>query len=230
MINLYLHYFKHKTPARKAELDFCVKQNINNKNFDKIYLLLENELDVQDWMNKPNVIIVNINKRMNFKDMFEYINTINDIEEKINIISNLDIFFDNTISKLNNHNVDNHFITLTRWDLNIKTKQAKFFNTNCSQDTWIWKGKVDLNNLDLDFGFATPGCDNAICGVFHEAGYKVINPSLDLKSYHLHQDTSRSYTDNDVVRKRLYLLTPTEDWNSSLIQYWKDCTNFQPNI
>ena len=161
--------------------------------------------------------------KYNFKDIFEYVNTVT-YDNEINIICNLDIFFDSSINKITQMG-SKDFLALTRWDINTDTKQAKFFNVNCSQDTWIWKGKVDLDVIDLDFGFAQPGCDNAICGEFHENGYKVLNPSLSVKSFHLHSDTSRTYTDDDVVRKKLYLLYATKDFNNSRIQYWKDCTN-----
>jgi hypothetical protein len=226
-MKLFLHYFKHRNDIRRKEITYCVKHNINNKNFDKIYLLMENSSDKEDWMIKDNVVIVNVNNRMNFRDIFEYSNGVDN--DDINMICNLDIFTDDTISKLKEHNIDNHFITLTRWNIDIKTKQANHFGINCSQDFWIWKGKVDLNKFDLNYSLGLAGCDNAICGEFHEAGYKVINPSLDLKSYHLHQETKRDYTDDDVVRKRLYLLYPTQDWDRSLIQYWKDCTNYKPS-
>lgn len=224
-MRLFLHYFKNKNIDRCKELDFCTKHNINNKNFEKVFLLLENETDKQDWMLKEHVEIICLNKRLNFKDMFEFANTIT--TNQINVLCNLDIFFDDTIQYINNMK-DNDFITLTRWNIDVKTKQANFFNVNCSQDTWIWKGKVDLNKLDLDFNFGVPGCDNAICGEFHINGYRVLNPSLTIKTYHLHSDTSRSYSGNDIVRKKLYLLYPTQDFESSKIVFWKDCTNFIP--
>jgi hypothetical protein len=174
-------------------------------------------------MENSKVILSNFGRKMKYSDIIGYVNDVEN--DDINIFCNLDIFFDETILKLNEHNIDNHFIALTRWNINVDTKQAVFFNNHYSQDTWIWKGKVDLNSVDLDFEYGRPGCDNAICGSFHVAGYKVINPSLDIKTYHLHQDTTRSYTDADVVRKKLYFLFPTKEWDKSLIQYWKDCTN-----
>ena len=227
MINLYLQYFKHKTESRRKELDYCTRHNIKNSSFDKVYIFLEKEEDRQEWMNNPKVIVENFGHRMTFRNFAEYTNTIDTNNDITHVITNLDMFFDNDILKLNQHNIDNHLITLTRWNIDVVTKKANFFNVNCSQDTWIWKGVVDLSKLDLGYYLGTPGCDNAICGEFYEAGFKVINPSLDLKSYHLHQEIKRDYNDNDVVRKKLYLLYPTNEWDKSLIQYWKDCTNFQ---
>lgn len=220
MINLYLHYFKHSKPERRKELDYCVKKNISNPLIDKIYLLLENGKDVQMWMQNDKVVIVDINKRMYFKDIFEYSNSVENND--VNIFCNLDIFFDNTLSILKDKNLDNTFLALTRWNIDTNTKKANLFNVSCSQDTWIWKGKIDLQVVDTELGIGQPGCDNTICGEFHNNGYLVLNPCLDVKTYHLHQETSREYTDADVVKnKKLYFLYPSNDWEKSTIQYWK---------
>jgi hypothetical protein len=227
MTNLYLHYFKSSNIERRKELDYCVKKNISNPLIDKIYLLLENGKDVSMWMQSEKVVIVDNNKRMNFHDIFKYSNSVEN--DDINIVCNLDIFFDDSLSKLKEHSLDNTFLALSRWNIDVKTKQANLFNVNCSQDTWIWKGKIDLDKIIVDYFLGQVGCDNAICGEFHNNGYLVINPCLDIKTYHLHQDTSRAYTDNDVVRKKLYLLYPSKDWTKTTIQYWKDCTNFIEN-
>ena len=224
MRKLYIQYFSHKNKARKNELDFCTKSNINNKNFDKVYILLEKEEDRFDWLSNERTEVVNLNKRATYRDFAEFANQ-NSSYDDIHILTNLDIFFDDTISLIDQMN-SKDFLALTRWDINSQTKQAKFFNVNCSQDTWVWKGRIDLENgLDLDYSLGRPGCDNAICGEFHENGYKVLNPALEVKSFHLHSDTNRSYTDDDVVRKKFYLLYPTKDFDNSRIQYWKDCTN-----
>jgi hypothetical protein len=229
MRKLYLQYFSHKDASRKKELDFCTKHNINNKNFDKVYVLLEKEEDDFGWLHNERTEVININKRANYKTFVDFANERSE-KGDIHILTNLDIFFDDSV-KLLDQMKDKDFITLTRWDINAKTKQAKFFNVNCSQDTWIWKNEIDFDNtnLDLTYNLGTPGCDNAICGEFHENGYRVLNPSLSVKTFHLHEDKSRSYTDDDVVRKKLYLLYPTQDFENSKIQYWKDCTNFKPS-
>lgn len=228
MLNLYIQYFTHKNEQRKKEIDYCLKKNIQNKNLDKIYIVLENEFDKKDWMNSDKTIFINYNKRSTFKNLIEISNTYT-TDDDINIITNSDIFFDDSLSLLKSNDLNNKFVALTRWNVDVQNGKSFLFNVNCSQDTWVWKGVIDLTKVDLDYYLGIPGCDNAICGEFHEIGYKVINPSLVLKSHHLHAEISRSYTDNDVVRKRLYLLYPSNDWNKSLIEYWKDCTNFNPS-
>lgn len=225
MINLYIQYFKHKKEDRRIELDYCTKRNIRNPYIDKIHILLEKEEDKQKWMESPKVEISNFGKRMTFKNFVEYSNSV-EMGNDIHIVTNLDIFFGRDIKKLKEVNIDNHFVALTRWNIDANTRKASFFNVNYSQDTWIWKGKIDLSEFDLDYFLGIPGIDNAICGEFYEAGYKVINPALDFKTYHLHQDPTRNYSIDDIVRKKLYRLNPTNDWSQSLINGWLDLTNY----
>src|SRR6478735_8373530 len=99
----------------------------------------------------------------------------------INIITNSDIFFDESINLLNDQDLTKKFIALTRWDINIKTGKSKFFNVAYSQDSFFWKGYLNLDGFDLNYYLGTPGIDNALCGEFHEMGFKVINPSYQLK-------------------------------------------------
>ena len=40
-INLIYQYFIHDNIERRKELEFCLKQNLENKNINKIYLLNE---------------------------------------------------------------------------------------------------------------------------------------------------------------------------------------------
>lgn len=237
MINIYLPYINFTNNIRKKETDFCIKKNINNPHIDKVYIFLDDEKDKQDWMinNKVEFIIKplipspNGIKRPLFHDTMIFSNNVEN--EDINITCNLDIFFDDTLKIIKEKNIDKMLITLTRWNIDINTKKSIFFNNHYSQDVWIWKGKVDLDKIDMKIGTGLPGSDNYICGAFHEAGYKVINPSLEIKTHHLHQDMSRNYNDNDVVRKRLYFLYPNKigDWETSGIEFWKDMTNFIPS-
>jgi hypothetical protein len=155
----------------------------------------------------------------------EYSNTITD-KDSINILPNSDIFFDDSVLELKNMK-DKDFVTLTRWNLDPNTKKAEFFNVNCSQDVWVWKGIVEPGEMNIDWYMGKPGIDNLLCGAFHEAGFRVLNPSLLIKTYHLHQQITRDYSDKDVVLGRLYVLYPTDNMNESKIGFWKDTTNFK---
>lgn len=169
MINLYINYYKDKNLERQKEIDYCFYKNISNENL--------------------NVIILDSQARVTFKMFFDKINKIT-FKNDINIIANSDIFFDESLNFVNNIK-DNECYALSRWDLD-KNGQAKHFNRADSQDTWIIKGFVKKNMFG-DFNMGFRGCDNRLAYEFEHAGYKILNPSLTIKTYHLHNTGIRNY-------------------------------------
>lgn len=126
-----------------------------------------------------------------------FFNKINEIstDDDINVICNSDIFFDETI-KLAENIKPNEMYALLRWEYQIN-KTAKLFERPDSQDTWIFRGKI--NNVYGDFTLGIRGCDNRIAHEFSKAGYSVLNPCRSIKSYHVHNSNIRNYTMKDVV-------------------------------
>jgi hypothetical protein len=93
-INLFINYYKESNSNRLKELCFCINKNLQN--------------------NLLNVIILNSDNRIKFSDFFNIINKYTNNND-INIISNLDIYFDDSISLVNNMNINEAFV-LCRWD------------------------------------------------------------------------------------------------------------------
>jgi hypothetical protein len=169
MINLYQNFYQDKNAERQKELNFCLEKNLQNS-------LL-------------NVVLIESQKRLSFNDFFKKINQISSPTD-INIISNLDIFFDHTIEFVLTMK-PNHCYALSRWDL-LKDGNITHFNRADSQDSFIIKGKVkQMTTKDIPLGFL--GCDNAISFFFEQAGYKVYNPSKTIRSIHMHQSDIRNY-------------------------------------
>lgn len=204
MINLYTSYYIDPSPARQAELDECLHQNILNNHINKIFLLLEYPI-VNEQFNSGKINIIYIKGRPEYNTFFEIINE-NTSQDDWNIIANSDIFFDHTIDHLNKYDHSN-VIVLCRWDV-FPNGLIKFLNSRDSQDSWIVKGKIE--NVNGNFYLGKAGCDNAIADRFNRAGYKVINPSKTIKTYHLHNSGVRSYNPNDRVPQPYYLIPPHE--------------------
>ena len=131
------------------------------------------------------------NTRPTYRDFFEYFNL--NYPNEIVLLSNLDIFFDETISEVKNINLDSNVLALTRYD--FKNNQWVLFNENnvaqASQDTWVFKTPLRLESLDCNFNLGVPGCDNRIAYEFYKSGYNVINNSLKIKTYHKHDSNYR---------------------------------------
>lgn len=192
MINIFMQYFIHPNKDRQKEFIRCLKNNVNNKYIDKIYLLNERiYTDEKLKVKSDKIIQVNINKRLRFCDIFTYIN-----DNKIigyNILINSDIFFDDTIEmiKYSDIHINKKMFALLRWNYNGNDiLNSKIYGPRGdSQDTWIVHsnfniGKQENKLFNIEFG--KPGCDSKIIFVFDLLGYKIVNDPNKIKSYHYH--------------------------------------------
>ncbi|HEY5267662.1 MAG TPA: class I SAM-dependent methyltransferase [Candidatus Saccharimonadales bacterium] len=182
-IRLFFNYYEDKNHNRKAEIDLCLKYNLDNVAFD--------------------VIIVDSSDNPTFNFMFEKINRLAGPND-ISIICNSDIFFDQTIvlaAKIN----DKEVYALSRWNW-INPTTSKLFDNNCNQDAWIVKGKIE--NVNGGFQMGKPKCDGRIAFELQAAGYKVSNPSRSIKAFHIHNSKVRNYTENDTIPGECLLLDP----------------------
>ena len=176
-INLYLNYYFEKNIKRRVELDTCVAKNLKNPHL--------------------NVILFESNDRVKYSHFFKMINSYT-APDDINIISNLDIYFDNSVTKFKEMSAEQAFV-LGRWDIQ-KDGKLKFANRPDSQDAWIFKGKVK-SNLNGDFYLGWLGCDNRFCHEINKAGYKVSNPCKNIKAIHVHSSMIRNYKAKGRQRK-----------------------------
>lgn len=171
MINLYVNYYNEPNHIRKAELDYCLRKNILNKEL--------------------NVIVIEQNNRPTFKEFFNYINKVSN-KDDVNIIANTDIYFE-SLEQIKRINY-NQMFALSRYDVEITNgivSKIEFNPRNNSQDVWIMKGcPVGVYG---DFEIGLPGCDNRIAYEFSKATYEVSNPSLSIRTYHLHNSGIRNY-------------------------------------
>lgn len=184
-LNLFVQVYKSDNLARQKELDTCLKINKN---------LSSNGVK---WFN-----VIEINERLTFRQMFELIKK---YPNDINIISNSDIYFDDTILACRFIN-KNEVLALSRWDYN-NGNMAILFNRKDSQDVWVFNGEVNCNGGDYQLG--TRGCDNKIAWELKQAGYNVLNPAKSIHAIHLHNSNHRTYTSNSpAVPEPYYFIHP----------------------
>jgi hypothetical protein len=167
MINIFVNYYEDNNNKRNKELIKCLYKNINNPLF--------------------NFIMIESKDRLKYNDFFKIINVYSDNDD-INVISNLDIYFDETVSLMNNIK-HNELYALCRWE-EIEENNIKFANRPDSQDVWAFRGHV---NIDCNFHLGYAGCDNRIAKIFDDNGWKVLNPSKSIKTIHVHNSNVRNY-------------------------------------
>lgn len=216
-MKLLIEYFLSSNHTRDAEYKACINENIKNELIDEIFVFISDNsiLDIQSQKLK----IINLSERPTFKYLFDYCN--NKLNGQICIIANTDIFFDNSLSHLLNSNLENTFISLTRWDLFFDQNQwqAQFYNHPfrggpattgmLSQDSWIFRSPIKTDNR-TNFLMGKPGCDNRIIQILHENGYNVKNPSMKIITKHLHISNYRTYNNTDMVLGPYLLVEPTD--------------------
>lgn len=169
MIRVFVCYYKPSNPIRKAEIDYCLSKNLENKLIS---------LRAFEYPGNPPV-------RPHFDYYFQMINKVTENED-INIIANADIFFDETI-ELANKIGHKELYALTQWDTPTKLSP----HHNMCQASWIFRGPVF--GVEGRFELGNLGSDNRIAYEFEQAGYKVTNPCLSIKTHHVHQSNIRNY-------------------------------------
>ena len=205
MVNLFINYYRDKNPERANELMVCFLKNGLCKNIDHAFVFVDDTIPNQRDRNQLTYVYFG---RPTFEDFFFYINTVTN-EDDINIIANTDIYFDDENIELIKNNIgSNECYALSRWDVfGANHTFKKLFDRPDTADTWVFKGKI-RNVNGCDFFLGTPGCDNAIAYKLEQAGYNVLNPSKDIKTYHLHLSGIRNYTAADRVPPPYKLIHP----------------------
>uniref|UniRef100_A0A6C0IEG2 Exostosin GT47 domain-containing protein n=1 Tax=viral metagenome TaxID=1070528 RepID=A0A6C0IEG2_9ZZZZ len=194
-------HYKPKQSLRSKELNECIERNLKNPYIDKIVLLNETEIFYENDHNKIHQVV--INKRLYYSDVFQYI--YDKVPENVIVVfANSDIYLDETIRNIWSVNIEDKFFALLRYENN-----EIYGPRPDSQDTWIISSssvKARSNNYkDIDFSFGIMGCDNAITLEMMRQKYLVVNPSLTIKTHHLHKSEIRNYDPEDIVPKSAYL-------------------------
>lgn len=206
---LFTTYYRPVSAERKAEYDFCIEKNKHA--FDAVYLFVE-EADMIEAMNF-GVEVIKCSNRPTYRDYFNFISS---FSESVNIIANTDIFFfnmqqiDQNLHRLRSGET---CFALTRYDYHFNSP-SYLFDRPDSQDTWVFMGNKRLNLVEYaEFSLGEAGCDNRIAHELSKAGFEVLNPSLTIQTFHLHEIPERSYLQHGEIKRippPYLLLTPTE--------------------
>ena len=213
MINLFINYYIDNIPERQLELNTVLLNNIQNPLIDRIMVFCDGSA-CEALFNKfktEKIIIIRLGRRPTFKDFFmEVCFSNNRYPKDINIISNSDIYFDGTLKLIKEYDCGgnpNTCMALSRWDIK-PDGSILHFNRHDSFDTWVFYGSSVCDIKDCDFTLGVAGCDDSITERVQRAGYHVINPSIDIKTIHLHLTGVRNYNPREATPKPYLLINP----------------------
>ena len=219
-IHVFCQFFIPKTDDRLKEIQTCLRFNIENPHIKSVYLLneriyTESELGITDADTtcKAKIIQTNIGHRLQFSDVFTFIDE-NNIKG-YNVIVNSDIFLDKTIEKLQKTDIhtEKKMIALLRYEYDpTNIVKSKIFGPrHDSQDTWILHSNFNIypeHRKVFAFEFGKPGCDNKITYLMAILGYEVVNDPTCIKTYHIHANQTREYTFMDRVSEPYAMVVP----------------------
>jgi len=202
-IILITQFYISNNTSRQKEIVECLHKNLDNNFISKIYLVTERdytdkEMGIINNNNKTKIIQINIGKRMKYSDAFDIVEQ-NNLNGYI-IISNSDIFFDNTLSNLYTSGLSETKMVYSQ----LRFEYTDSDLSNCkifgprgdSQDTWIYHTNFNVSRQHrsvFKFRLGIPACDNHINYVFAILGYKVHNEPYYIKTYHNHKSDFRTY-------------------------------------
>ena len=201
ILNLIIQSYDEKDTARRAELDHCLKINLENPYIKTVYDLTDSPR-TQFTSNKKYKILP-WNKWLTYQYAFEFANS---IPGEYFVILNTDIALDKD-SRWNmaaSIFLDNGYVlALSRHEYDIATGTAKLDPIFAqmlhahTQDAWFFKSPINVPNADFEIGLL--GCDNAIAHRIHSAGYHLINNPVQFKIFHI--DSARGKTSSNFMDK-----------------------------
>lgn len=186
-IQLIVQYYLCADPARQEEIDTCLRNNLTNPLISTIHLLTEEDFDFDQFPNANKIVQTVIGERLTFEAAFLYANAADPEGNLVWILSNADIYFDDTLRLVEWQNLDGVVYALTRHDVQadgtIKLVDASFAH-GC-QDVWIFRSPLPLNKMFTQFYLGIPGCDNRIAYELIQAGMVTLNPCLQITALHM---------------------------------------------
>lgn len=218
---LYVPYFRTASPRRQAELDLCIKRNLEIDALSTIYLIIDDgaEPPVKDRKLK----IISVSSRPTYQHWVEY--SYRNDPNSISLLANADIYFkDGFRHIMDSLSQTQSFLALTRYD----TKEGKLIphpNPHWSQDVWGLNTSSALNRelyRELDFMLGVPRCDNKVAYVFSVYGWRILNPMHQVVTVHVHESEERTYnkkTDVRILGGVAYVYPVQEGANSSVLEY-----------
>lgn len=165
-----------------------LRRNCECRAIDEICLFREGDDDPPSACSK--VRLARVSHRPLYSDYFEWINELA-APNDVSIIANADIYFDEQLELFQHWSIPaNTALMLARWDVDETGKSSIRYRNN-SQDTWIFRGAI--RPVTSDFPVGVPRCDNRLAYELANAGFTVLNPSLSIRTNHLHAGPRRSY-------------------------------------
>lgn len=191
--------YNETNKARFAEYRVCLEKNLEHPLIDEVYVIYDTSKDDDNnellkYLETKKVTISFVDGRPTYGHCFHIANAY--FPNSNVIISNADIYFNDTLKFLESYNLSNKFLALTRWDV-LPNGQLRLFGgmhypRSDSQDVWIFRTPLrSFANDNIRMGLLD--CDGRIAFQARQVGLQVINPCKTIQCCHLHLSNVRNY-------------------------------------
>jgi hypothetical protein len=193
---LLIGFYQDRAATRMGEVVDCLRRNIASDAIEEVHVLVEDSTApaAHAVLADPKVRLVRLGRRLTFRDLFDYANR--ELAGRRVIVANNDIYFDETLARLEGYDLHGKLLCLSRWDVQ-PDGSARFFEQPWSQDAWMFEAPIA--DFACDWYLGLPGCENRLAYEAAAAGLALENPSRSVRANHLHLSRVRHY----VERQRL---------------------------
>jgi len=188
---LLFQWFDCKNQSRKQELTECINHNIAI-GFDEV-IIFNDSVPPHFFGDKIKNVLSE--HRITYRD---YINIVNNpyYYGSLVVLTNTDIKLDKNIFKLSATLSPFDFICLSRYEANGEIAPEP----QDTQDTWaiisqpMHQSVIHQSAIPLGM----PGCETRFAEILFNIGYRVFNPSLDIKCLHVQKYPSVHKNENRI--------------------------------
>lgn len=192
--------YGEKNVGRVEEYKRCLLKNISHDLIDEVLVFFDtnnadSENKILNFLYHNSISVEYIQGRPSFQFLFEQANK--RYPNHLVMVANADIYFNQTLHNLKTIDFENTFVSLTRWNEHkngsLEPQDSWRHYNEMSHDVWIFKTPISIPNCSSIL-LGTWQCDGKISRCAFEAGYKVINPCLEVQACHVHTSQVRNYT------------------------------------
>lgn len=184
-VHLLISLWDCEDAARCAEFLTCLRRNRDNPHIARIHVFAENEGGFwRDEAGREKVTVVEHGRYASFADFFDY--AARNLAGEVVAIANSDIHFDESLGLLRDVDLTDRVLALTRHNSApyLAWYGAVWERNYGSQDVWIIRSPLRSFTTAAMPGWF--GCDGLLAREFQQAGFRVLNPSIDIKTWHIH--------------------------------------------
>lgn len=199
-VHLVMEWYEAATAARNNELLHCLATNLNNSAFASIHVVTTSRLfkALKEQLSQralvPPALFVKMDlweqpQRVTFEQVFDHVahrlpnNT-------IVVVANADVFFDESLNLLGDFPTQEQVYALLRRDRTNLTSRWRLHIRTDMQDAWVFRTPMRLTSANYSFGFL--GADNRLALDLRKVGYRVTNPALRIRMFHMHASNLRT--------------------------------------